>query len=43
MDGEQLRFRKADGADYVAIKPEDAEITTLLIDGNIPLKVIPQE
>ncbi|MBM1631241.1 ATP-dependent zinc metalloprotease FtsH [Sulfitobacter mediterraneus] len=43
LDGEQVRFRKADGAEYVAIKPEDAEITTLLIDNEVPVKATPQE
>ena len=28
--------RGSDGKDYVTIKPEDAEITQLLIDNNIP-------
>ncbi|KIN63803.1 ATP-dependent zinc metalloprotease FtsH [Sulfitobacter noctilucicola] len=43
LDGEQVRFRKADGADYVSIKPEDAEITNLLIDNNVPLQARPQQ
>ena len=43
LDGEQVRFRKSDGADYIVIKPEDAEITTLLIDNNVPIKATPQE
>jgi len=43
LDGEQVRFRKADGAEYIAIKPEDAEITTLLIDNEVPVKATPQE
>jgi cell division protease FtsH len=38
LDGEQVRFRQADGTDYVAIKPEDAEITKLLIDNNISVR-----
>ncbi|MFD2737955.1 ATP-dependent zinc metalloprotease FtsH [Sulfitobacter aestuarii] len=38
LDGEQVRFRRSDGSDYIAIKPEDAEITTLLIDNNIPVR-----
>jgi len=43
LDGEQIRFRGADGQDYVTIKPEDAEITTLLIDNNIPVRAEKQE
>ncbi|XDA97470.1 ATP-dependent zinc metalloprotease FtsH [Sulfitobacter sp. LCG007] len=43
LDGEQVRFRRADGNDYVAIKPEDAEITTLLIDNDIPVRAEQQE
>ena len=43
LDGEQVRLRKTDGADYVTIKPDDAEVTTLLIDNNVPMKVRPQE
>ena len=43
LDGEQIRFRGADGQDYVTIKPEDAEITNLLIDNNIPIRAEKQE
>ncbi|MCX7561131.1 ATP-dependent zinc metalloprotease FtsH [Sulfitobacter sp. F26204] len=43
LDGEQVRFRKADGVDYIAIKPEDAEITNLLINNNVPLQARPQQ
>ena len=43
LDGEQVRFRGNDGKDYVAIKPEDAEVTVLLIDNNIPMKAESQE
>ena len=42
LDGEQVRFRVADG-DFVAIKPDDAEITSLLIDNNVPIQARPQE
>jgi cell division protease FtsH len=38
LDGEQVRFRRSDGSDYIAIKPEDAEITSLLIENEIPLR-----
>ncbi|UYV37976.1 ATP-dependent zinc metalloprotease FtsH [Rhodobacteraceae bacterium D3-12] len=43
LDGEQVRFRGNDGKDYVAIKPEDAEVTTLLIGKDIPMKAESQE
>ena len=43
LDGEQVRLRKTDGADYVTIKPDDAEVTTLLIDNNVPVKARPQQ
>jgi cell division protease FtsH len=43
LDGEQVRFRGADGQDYVTIKPEDAEITTLLIANNVPMRAEKQQ
>ncbi|WP_163846628.1 ATP-dependent zinc metalloprotease FtsH [Pseudooceanicola aestuarii] len=43
LDGEQVRFRGSDGNDYVTIKPEDAEITNLLIDQSIPVSAKSQE
>ena len=43
LDGEQVRFRGSDGKDYVTIKPEDAEITKLLIDHNIRVAAKSQE
>ncbi|MFG6561526.1 ATP-dependent zinc metalloprotease FtsH [Sulfitobacter sp. 1A15299] len=43
LDGEQVRFRQADGADYLTIKPGDAELTQLLIDNDIPVKARPQQ
>ena len=43
LDGEQVRFRSADGSDYLTIKPEDAELTQLLISNDIPVKARPQE
>ena len=43
LDGERALFRGADGKDYVAIIPGDAEVTTLLIDKNIPVKAEAQE
>ena len=43
LDGEQVRFRGADGQDYVTIKPEDAEITRLLIENKVPVKAEQQQ
>jgi len=43
LDGEQIRFRGSDGQDYVTIKPEDAEITQMLIDNSIPVKAEKQQ
>ncbi|MDQ2090172.1 ATP-dependent zinc metalloprotease FtsH [Marimonas arenosa] len=43
LDGERVRFRGKDGKDYVAIKPQDAEVTDLLIDQDIPVKAESQE
>lgn len=43
LDGEQVRFRAGNGQDYVTIKPEDAGITQLLIDNNVPLKAEQQQ
>ncbi|MFU8863167.1 MAG: ATP-dependent zinc metalloprotease FtsH [Rhodobacterales bacterium] len=37
LDGEQIRYRGADGRDYVTIKPEDAEVTNLLIANDVPV------
>ncbi|AXI55710.1 cell division protein FtsH [Sulfitobacter sp. JL08] len=43
LDGEQVRFERTDGQNYVAIKPEDAEITGLLINANIPVRAEQQQ
>jgi cell division protease FtsH len=43
LDGEQIRFRGSDGQDYVTIKPEDAGVTSLLIDNDVPVRVEKQE
>jgi cell division protease FtsH len=43
LDGEQVRFESSDGQSYVAIKPQDAEITGLLTDANIPFRAEQQE
>ncbi len=43
LDGEQVRFRQADGTDYVTIKPSDAEITELLITNNVAVRAEQQQ
>ena len=43
LDGEQVRFRGEDGKDYFVIRPEDAKVTDLLIEKDIPVKAESQE
>ncbi|MEO9650640.1 MAG: ATP-dependent zinc metalloprotease FtsH [Roseobacter sp.] len=43
LDGEQVRFRQADGSDYVTIIPSDAEVTGLLIENDVPLRAEQQQ
>jgi cell division protease FtsH len=43
LDGEQLRYRGTDGRDYVAIIPQDAAVTDMLIAKNIPVQAQSQE
>ena len=43
LDGEQVRFRGSDGQEYVTIKPEDAEITRLLIENEVPVRAEQQQ
>ncbi|WP_101067456.1 ATP-dependent zinc metalloprotease FtsH [Roseovarius salinarum] len=43
LDGENVRFRGADGNNYTTIKPEDAEITQRLIDQGIEVNAESQE
>jgi cell division protease FtsH len=43
LDGEQVRFRGTDNEEYVTIKPEDAQITDLLIENNIPVRAEKQQ
>ncbi len=38
LDGEQVRFTASDGQSYVAIKPGDTEVTSMLIEKNIPVR-----
>ena len=43
LDGEQIRFRGNDNTDYVTIKPEDSQVTDLLISKNIPVRAEKQQ
>ena len=43
LDGETVRFRSTDNRDYVTIKPDDAEVTKLLIAENIPVTAESQQ
>ncbi len=43
LDGEQVRYRGIDGRDYVAVKPEDAAVTDLLLSRNIPVSARSQQ
>ncbi len=43
LDGEKIRFRGADGREYVAIKPSDADITDRLIAANVEVTAESQE
>jgi cell division protease FtsH len=43
LDGEAVRFRGTDGRDYVTIKPDDAEVTKMLIAENIPVTAESQQ
>ncbi|WP_418594891.1 ATP-dependent zinc metalloprotease FtsH [Ponticoccus sp. (in: a-proteobacteria)] len=43
IDGEQVRYRTTEGQEFVTIKPEDAEITTLLLNNEVPVKAEAQQ
>ncbi|NSY39458.1 ATP-dependent zinc metalloprotease FtsH [Leisingera sp. ANG59] len=43
LDGEQVRYTTTDGQNYVTIKPADAEVTSLLIEKNIPVRAEKQQ
>ncbi|MFW8637054.1 ATP-dependent zinc metalloprotease FtsH [Cribrihabitans pelagius] len=43
LDGEQVRYTTSDGQNYVTIKPGDAEVTSLLIENNIPVRAEKQQ
>ncbi|TKZ22575.1 ATP-dependent metallopeptidase FtsH/Yme1/Tma family protein [Shimia litoralis] len=42
LDGEQIRYRSSDG-DFVTIRPEDADVTNLLLEKGIPVKAEAQQ
>jgi cell division protease FtsH len=42
LDGEQVLFRRG-SEDFMAIKPEDAEVTSLLIENSIPVRAEQQQ
>ena len=43
LDGERVVYRAADGQDYVAIAPDDARVTDLLLENNVPVSAEAQE
>ncbi|MBC7132944.1 MAG: ATP-dependent metallopeptidase FtsH/Yme1/Tma family protein [Roseovarius sp.] len=43
IDGETVRYRGTDGNDYTTIRPDDAEITSRLIERGIPLRAESQK
>ncbi|GAA4222112.1 ATP-dependent zinc metalloprotease FtsH [Sagittula sp. NFXS13] len=43
IDGEQVRYRTTDQQDMVTIKPEDAEVTNMLIERDVPVTAKSQE
>ena len=43
IDGEQIRYRSNDGTDYVTVKPEDAQVTDMLINKGVVVRAEQQE
>ena len=43
LDGEQVRYKTTDGGDFVTIMPKDAEVTSLLLENNVPVEAESQE
>ena len=43
IDGEKITYKGEGGKVFTSIKPEDAEITTLLIANNVPIRAEAQE
>ncbi|MCF6444985.1 ATP-dependent zinc metalloprotease FtsH [Nereida sp. MMG025] len=43
VDGERVTYRGTDGRDYTTIMPRDAEVSTLLLENDIPFEARSQE
>ncbi len=43
LDGEQVRFTTSDGQNFVTIKPDDAEVTKMLVEAGIPMRAEKQQ
>ena len=43
LDGEQVRYTTSDGQNFITIKPGDAEVTSLLIQNDIPVRAEKQQ
>ncbi|MDF0599848.1 ATP-dependent zinc metalloprotease FtsH [Psychromarinibacter sp. C21-152] len=43
IDGERILFRGADGQDYSTIRPDDADVTGMLIENDVTVTAKPQE
>jgi cell division protease FtsH len=43
LDGERIKYTTSDKSNYVAIKPQDAAVTDLLLSKNIPVTADSQE
>ncbi|WP_425052113.1 ATP-dependent zinc metalloprotease FtsH [Psychromarinibacter sp. S121] len=43
IDGERVLFRGNDGQDYMTVRPDDANITDMLITNNVTVNAKPQE
>ncbi|MEL6932456.1 MAG: ATP-dependent zinc metalloprotease FtsH [Pseudomonadota bacterium] len=43
LDGENVRFQRDNGSNFSTIKPQDAEITKLLIENSVPVSAEAQE
>ncbi|RFP90137.1 ATP-dependent metallopeptidase FtsH/Yme1/Tma family protein [Rhodobacteraceae bacterium 63075] len=43
LDGEDVRYVGSDGRTYSTVKPDDAKVTELLIENDVPITAKPQE
>ncbi|ETX30211.1 ATP-dependent zinc metalloprotease FtsH [Roseivivax isoporae] len=43
IDGERVRFRTSDGQDYITVRPEDAQVTDLLVQNDVTVRAEQQE